>query len=112
MAVQHRYQQLENWLAEGIKDGRWSVGERLPSIRSLCQELELSKATVIHALNRLEARGLVMARPMGFSFKGRSVRRTFQGRGKTFQHKSWPIELSRFIIFHSPNPTMMTRSGV
>ncbi|WP_417223391.1 GntR family transcriptional regulator [Amphritea sp.] len=42
---------------------RWRTGERLPSIRELCKQHSLSKATVQHALQRLEAQGLLEARP-------------------------------------------------
>lgn len=57
------YQSLENWLLQGIQQKRWNTGEKLPSIRTLCAERQLSKATVMHALQRLEAQGLVEARP-------------------------------------------------
>ena len=60
---EYRYQQLEAWLQRGIKEQRWRLGERLPSIRTLCREHAVSKATVQHALQRLEAQGLVEARP-------------------------------------------------
>ena len=63
MEAEYRYQQLENWLLQGILEQRWRLGERLPSIRTLCQEQGLSKATVQHALQRLEAQGLLEARP-------------------------------------------------
>ncbi|MFP1679250.1 PLP-dependent aminotransferase family protein [Alloalcanivorax sp. C16-2] len=59
----YRYQRLEAWLSRGIEEGRWRLGEKLPSIRTLCREHGLSKATVQHALRRLEARGLLEARP-------------------------------------------------
>ncbi|SDZ81381.1 PLP-dependent aminotransferase family protein [Microbulbifer marinus] len=62
MAQNFRYQQLEAWLLRGIEEQRWREGERLPSIRTLCREHAVSKATVQHALQRLEARGLVEAR--------------------------------------------------
>ncbi|MCY0966615.1 PLP-dependent aminotransferase family protein [Parathalassolituus penaei] len=58
-----RYQQLEQQLLAGIQQQRWRLGERLPSIRDLCQQFEASKATVQHALQRLEAQGLLEARP-------------------------------------------------
>ncbi len=62
--LQHyRYQQLEQQLLDGIQQQRWRLGERLPSIRTLCQEFSASKATVQHALQRLEAQGLLEARP-------------------------------------------------
>ena len=63
MSSSYQYQVLEQWLAQGIEEKRWRVGERLPSIRELCREQGLSKATVQHALQRLEARGMVEARP-------------------------------------------------
>lgn len=63
MTEEYRYQQLESWLLKGILEQRWRLGERLPSIRTLCAEQQLSKATVQHALQRLEAQGLIEARP-------------------------------------------------
>lgn len=60
---EYRYQQLEQQLLAGIQQQRWRLGERLPSIRDLCQQFEASKATVQHALQRLEAQGLLEARP-------------------------------------------------
>lgn len=57
-----RYLVLEEKLREGIQQGRWQPGERLPSIRALCQGHSLAKITVQHALQRLEAQGLVEAR--------------------------------------------------
>ncbi|MCP8688692.1 PLP-dependent aminotransferase family protein [Marinobacterium sedimentorum] len=61
--MDYRYQQLENWLLQSIREQRWRLGERLPSIRTLCEQQGVSKATVQHALQRLEAQGLVEARP-------------------------------------------------
>ncbi|TNE93405.1 MAG: PLP-dependent aminotransferase family protein [Gammaproteobacteria bacterium] len=63
MKDEYRYQQLEKWLLQGILEQRWRLGERLPSIRTLCQERKMSKATVQHALQRLEVQGLIEARP-------------------------------------------------
>ncbi|MEQ9464070.1 MAG: PLP-dependent aminotransferase family protein [Haliea sp.] len=63
MESEHLYQRLERWLAKGIEQQRWALGDRLPSIRTLCQEQQLSRATVQHALQRLEAQGLVESRP-------------------------------------------------
>lgn len=57
-----KYQTLENTLQQSIETGRWRPGERLPSIRTLCHRYGFSKITVQHALQRLEARGLVQAR--------------------------------------------------
>ena len=63
MPANYRYLELETWLLQGIAERRWSYGERLPSIRWLCQQRKLSRATVQHALQRLEAQGVVESRP-------------------------------------------------
>ncbi|MFV8782014.1 PLP-dependent aminotransferase family protein [Microbulbifer sp. SA54] len=71
MTEEFRYLRLEAWLLQGIKAHRWREGERLPSIRALCREHDVSKATVQHALQRLEAQGLVEARPKSGHFVSR-----------------------------------------
>lgn len=58
-----RYQQVEHWIQQGIREQRWHAGERLPSIRTLCQQFGVSKITVQHAFQRLEAQRLIEARP-------------------------------------------------
>jgi len=58
-----RYQQLEQALSEEIRLGQRAPGERLPSIRQLSRERKLSKSTVLTAYSRLEADGLIEARP-------------------------------------------------
>ncbi|MCQ3830952.1 PLP-dependent aminotransferase family protein [Microbulbifer elongatus] len=68
MGAQFRYEALETWLEQGIREQRWGSGERLPSIRALCREHGLSKATVQHALQRLESRGLIETRPKAGHF--------------------------------------------
>lgn len=58
-----RYETLEVFLRQQIQAGRYKVGEKLPSVRTLCQQHTLSKATVMHALHKLEADQLVYAIP-------------------------------------------------
>lgn len=57
-----KYQWLEEQIEEGIVSGRWVRGERLPSIRTLCHRYGCAKNTIQHALQRLEARGLIESR--------------------------------------------------
>ncbi len=90
------YSALEQYLAEGIAQGRWQAGERLPSIRSLAQEQALSKTTVMHALSRLEARGLIEARPKAGYF--------VRARHKTIQPPTAPA--------HTADPTPVSVSAV
>ncbi len=57
------YRQLLRELTEEIRSERRPVGTRMPSIRALSQERKLSKSTVLAAYDRLEAEGLISARP-------------------------------------------------
>ena len=63
MPADYAYSQLERWLLQELNNQRWVPGERLPSVRQLCHEKNLSKATVLHAFQRLEASGKIEARP-------------------------------------------------
>ncbi|MCP4596299.1 PLP-dependent aminotransferase family protein [Neptuniibacter sp.] len=60
--MSYLYQDLEIELTELIRSGELPVGTKLPSIRQQCLEQNLSKATVLHAYQRLEAAGLIEAR--------------------------------------------------
>ncbi|MFT6914758.1 MAG: DNA-binding transcriptional MocR family regulator [Motiliproteus sp.] len=57
------YRQLLRNLSEEIRSECRALGSRMPSIRSLSQERGLSKSTVLAAYDRLEADGLISARP-------------------------------------------------
>jgi len=71
---QHLYRQLEQLFREEIKSGQRSPGDRLPSVRQLCSERSVSKSTVLTAYSRLEAEGLIEARPRsGFFVSTRSL---------------------------------------
>jgi DNA-binding transcriptional MocR family regulator len=48
------YLQLAEELATAIREGVWSAGERVPSVRQLCRERGLSAATVMRAQELLE----------------------------------------------------------
>lgn len=58
----HKYRwlaaQLEKLIAHGFKPG-----DKLPSIRKLAAQYQLSKNTVIQALHELETKGLIEAKP-------------------------------------------------
>lgn len=56
-----RYRQLAEQLRAKIRQQQWLAGEKLPAIRQLCRQYQLSLATVQHALHELEAEGLIEA---------------------------------------------------
>lgn len=61
--MDYLYQNLEKWLLDGIKAERWKSGEKLPSVRALCQQMSTSKSTVLKAYHRLESQGVIESRP-------------------------------------------------
>mgnify|MGYP000709281643 CR=1 FL=1 len=57
------YKQYADELASEIASGALQPDERLPSVREASRKLALSEMTVLRAYHRLEARGLIVARP-------------------------------------------------
>jgi DNA-binding transcriptional MocR family regulator len=58
-----RYEALAADVAASIRSGALKPGERLPSVREASRTRRVSPATVFEAYYRLEAQGLVLARP-------------------------------------------------
>ena len=56
------YRQLYLQLRKQILGGRLPGGTRLPSTRTLCQELELSRITILNAFDQLIAEGFLESR--------------------------------------------------
>lgn len=54
-----QYQRIKTFIVDGIDDGQWKVGARLPSENELASEFSLSRMTVNRALKELEADGVV-----------------------------------------------------
>ncbi|MBA1261721.1 PLP-dependent aminotransferase family protein [Stutzerimonas stutzeri] len=57
------YQRIAHQLAEDIRRGVYLPGERVPSVRKLSQQLNVSHATVLQAYANLEDQGMIRARP-------------------------------------------------
>lgn len=56
------YLQIRDRISRLIKSGALQTGERLPSIRSLAEKLQVNKLTILEAYSILEADGIVFAR--------------------------------------------------
>jgi GntR family transcriptional regulator len=63
MSASTAYGQLAQRLLHEIIDGRYGVGERLPTEAELCRETGLSRGTVRQALQQLEQLGMIDRRP-------------------------------------------------
>jgi DNA-binding transcriptional MocR family regulator len=63
-----RYEQVARQIEAQIEDGVWVTGERLPSVRRLSKQAQVSATTVVEAYRLLESRGVVEARPQSGHF--------------------------------------------
>ncbi len=57
------YQQIYEYIRDEIRKGKFLVGEKLPSARSLAEYLQVARSTVDFAYGQLVAEGYVEARP-------------------------------------------------
>ncbi|TCJ17780.1 PLP-dependent aminotransferase family protein [Flaviaesturariibacter flavus] len=60
---EHIYLQLARSIEEQIHNGVLKVGDRLPSVRTLCREQGISMSTVLQAYLELEKKALIESRP-------------------------------------------------
>ncbi|MDP3478120.1 MAG: PLP-dependent aminotransferase family protein [Desulfoprunum sp.] len=56
------YQQIEDFLRQGMLSGNLAAGMRLPAVRRLAMDLQVNRITVENAYARLEADGLIAGR--------------------------------------------------
>ncbi|MEO0935375.1 MAG: winged helix-turn-helix domain-containing protein, partial [Cyanobacteria bacterium J06641_2] len=56
------YLQIKDKISRLIKSGALQPEERLPSIRSLAENLQVNKLTILEAYSILEADGIILAR--------------------------------------------------
>jgi GntR family transcriptional regulator len=55
------YEQIKAYILQGIQDGRYRPGERIPSERELADQLGVSRLTVHHAIKGLQQAGVLVA---------------------------------------------------
>lgn len=58
-----RYNELAERISDLIRHGTYPPGERIPSVRQMSQQQNLSISTVLQAYALLERQGLIVARP-------------------------------------------------
>ena len=70
------HRQLYEALRRALLDGKLASGERLPSSRDLAQDLNLSRNTVVAAINQLSVEGYLVSRVGSGTYVNDSVPRT------------------------------------
>ena len=74
------HRQLYESLRRALLDGKLPAGERLPSSRDLAQDLDLSRNTVVAAINQLSVEGYLVSRVGSGTFVNDNVPRVQPGR--------------------------------
>ncbi|MGF1623763.1 MAG: GntR family transcriptional regulator, partial [Alphaproteobacteria bacterium] len=69
-----RIEQVMRSVRDRIAARAWAPGARLPSIRRMAADAQVSKSTVVEAYDRLAAEGAIQSRPgSGFYVAGPSL---------------------------------------
>jgi DNA-binding transcriptional MocR family regulator len=68
------YLRIANNLEKRIRNEIWKIGDKLPSLRSLCIEFGVSMNTAVQVYLELEARGLVISKPQSGFFVTSSLK--------------------------------------
>ncbi|WP_263139159.1 PLP-dependent aminotransferase family protein [Pseudomonas sp. RIT-PI-AD] len=90
------YQRIASQLADDIRRGVYQPGERVPSVRKMSAQLNVSHATVLQAYANLEDQGLIRARPQsGF-----------------YVHQTPALTASTPDIARVERPGMVTRGSI
>jgi DNA-binding transcriptional MocR family regulator len=93
-----RYERLAEDLSSIIAGGNLRPGERLPSVRRLSRERQLSVSTVLQALHQLEDRGLVEARPQSGYFVRHAPAPHEQPNARSTPDEAVPVDVSQRLI--------------
>jgi GntR family transcriptional regulator / MocR family aminotransferase len=86
------HRQLYESLRRAMLEGKLPAGERLPSSRDLAQDLELSRNTVVAAINQLSVEGYLLSRVGSGTYVNDNVPRTRPGRSPRTQRQTRPAE--------------------
>lgn len=89
------HRQLYEALRRAMLDGKLGAGERLASSRDLAQDLDLSRNTVVAALNQLSVEGYLVSRVGSGTYVNDNVPRVGSGNARAPQHNAPPAPSGR-----------------
>lgn len=89
------FRQIISLIEQAIENGQLQAGDRLPSERELSQLLKVNRSTVVHALNNLTDRGVLI----------RKI-----GSGSFINHQKWGLQSQPLINWQSP-PSVLSQKN-
>lgn len=96
--TEYRYEGLARELSGWIAAGKLARGERLPSVRQLARDRQLSVSTVVQALHLLEDQGLIEARPQSGHFVRHPPPRLSEPAAVVPPVTATPVDISQRIV--------------
>ena len=86
-----------DYINEGVLTGRFTEGERIPSVRDMAELMQVAPNTVVHAYERLGAQGLIHTqRGIGFFVSPGALELVRQQRRRLFHEETIP-RLKRIV---------------
>src|SRR5690606_36544355 len=97
------YQRIASSLEHQISNGTLKTGDKMPSLRTLCQEYGVSMTTAIQAYLELEAKALIVSRPKsGYFVSWRPTRLAVPSVSRpALRHTSASVESLIAKVYHS-----------
>jgi DNA-binding transcriptional MocR family regulator len=106
-----RYQELAERIADLIRHGTYPPGERVPSVRQMSREQNLSISTVLEAYSLLERQGLIEARPQsGYYVRAQTDERLPEPETSSPQRDPSHVSLHELVMMlmrDSDNPNLV-----
>ncbi|MGV8333842.1 GntR family transcriptional regulator, partial [Pseudomonas aeruginosa] len=106
------YQRIALQLAADIRRGVFQPGERVPSVRKLSTQLNVSHATVLQAYATLEDQGLIRARPQSGFYVHRTPALTAPSGNTPSRRYSASTCVMILLLVTRPGRSTRARSGV
>jgi DNA-binding transcriptional MocR family regulator len=107
------YLRVAGELERQIRAGTLRVGEKVPSIRALRAQWQISASTALHSYFWLENRGLIEARPRSgfyvrFSFPDLASEASFEAQRSVPRDAGLDARLGQLLQFFSASATLQT----
>jgi DNA-binding transcriptional regulator YhcF (GntR family) len=85
------YLQIAEHISERILSGKWTEGQRIPSIRELAEEIEVNPNTVMRSYGYLQELGIIYnQRGIGYFVSEDAFQKTLELKKKNFIRRELP----------------------
>lgn len=95
------YLQIADHICDGILQGKWQPGERIPSVRELAVLMEVNPHTILRSYEYLQNRNIIFnKRGLGYSVSASGKEQIITSRKERFIEQELPLFLSTLILLN------------